>query len=153
LEAALNYTGREMSTATILFHTALAQRLGLSVTDWKCTDLVDRFGPLSAGRLAELTGLTTGAITGVVDRLEQGGFVRREPDPNDRRRVIVRAVHDRRPEVEAVFGPFVRALDDLNAPYSEEELALITDYMRNAIAVLEREAARLNETSHAGEDT
>lgn len=145
LEAALNQAGREMSTATILFHTALAQRLELNVTDWKCTDLVDRFGPLSAGRLAELTGLTTGAITGIVDRLEKGGFVRREPDPNDRRRVIIRTVDDRRPDVEAVFGPFVRALGDLNARYSEEGLALICDYMQQAAAILLREAVRLNE--------
>jgi DNA-binding MarR family transcriptional regulator len=144
LEAALNHAGREMSTATIMFHSALAQQLGLNVTDWKCIDLVDRFGPLSAGKLAELTGLTSGAITGVVDRLEKAGFVRREPDPHDRRRVIIRAVYDRMAELETVFGSFVAALDDLNARYSEAELVLIRDYMQNAIAVMQREAAKLN---------
>src|SRR5262245_29900394 len=80
---------RQLSVATIMFHQAIADRLGMNVTDHKCADLLERNGPMTAGELAEQTGLTTGAITGVIDRLEQAGFVRRAPDPGDRRRVIV----------------------------------------------------------------
>src|SRR6185436_997645 len=87
--------GREESARSVMFLQAVAGRLGLSATELKCLDLALRAGPgepLTAGRLAVLTGLTTGAVTGVVDRLEEGGFVRRERDPGDRRRVIVRLV-------------------------------------------------------------
>src|SRR5687768_10615436 len=86
--------GREESARSVMFLQAVAGRLGLSAIELKCLDLALRAGPepLTAGRLATLTGLTTGAVTGVVDRLEEGGFVRRERDPDDRRRVIVRLV-------------------------------------------------------------
>src|SRR5688572_17181329 len=85
--------GRELSARTILFHQALADKLGLNLTDHRCLDLAQRansVAPLTAGQLAELTGLSTGAITGVLDRLEKAGFIRREKDPNDRRQLFVR---------------------------------------------------------------
>src|SRR5215813_7862986 len=87
--AALMTEFRQLSAATILFHQAVADRLGMNVTDHKCADILERHGPLTAGELAERTGLTTGAITGVIDRLEKTGFVRRAEDPGDRRRVII----------------------------------------------------------------
>ena len=69
--------GRDLSTRTVFFHEAAAGRLGLGITDYKCMDFIQRATePLTAGQLAEVTGLTTGAITGVIDRLERGGFVR-----------------------------------------------------------------------------
>ena len=83
---------RQMSTGAIMFHQAIADRLGLHATDHKCADLIIRNGAMTSGRLAELTGLTTGAITGVVDRLEARGIARRATDPGDRRRVIVELV-------------------------------------------------------------
>src|SRR6516164_2366733 len=89
LLASLNQAGRQLSTATIMFHQAIADRIGLHPTDLKCADILFVKGPLTAGELAELTGLTTGAITGVIDRLEGAGFARREEDRYDRRRVIV----------------------------------------------------------------
>ncbi|MBE0466472.1 MAG: MarR family transcriptional regulator, partial [Candidatus Desulforudis sp.] len=81
---------RELSTVTVFFHSVIAERLGLSLTDHKAFEIIARKGAVSAGELSELTGLTTGAVTGVIDRLERTGFVRREPDPGDRRRVIIR---------------------------------------------------------------
>src|SRR6516164_9446091 len=89
LLAALNDEFRQLTTATILFHQAIADRLGMNVTDHKCADILLRAGPITAGELAQRTGLTTGAITGVIDRLEKAGFVRRVRDPGDRRRVVV----------------------------------------------------------------
>src|SRR4051812_25029573 len=92
LLAALVGELRQLSAATIMFHQAVADRLGLNVTDHKCVDLLQRNGPLTAGELAQHTGLTTGAITGVIDRLEKAGFVRRAEDANDRRRVIIEPI-------------------------------------------------------------
>ena len=73
LLAAFENEFRQMSTGAVMFHQAVADRFGLHATDHKCTDLIARHGPMSAGTLAALTGLTSGAITGVVDRLEAGG--------------------------------------------------------------------------------
>jgi DNA-binding MarR family transcriptional regulator len=82
--------GRELSTMTVLFQARIAEQLGLSGTDLKCLELVMRAGePLSAGRIAQLSGLSTGAVTGVIDRLERRGLVRRTADPTDRRKVLV----------------------------------------------------------------
>lgn len=149
LIAALGPIGREMSTRTVLFHEAAASRAGLGVTDHKCMDFIQRATePLHAGRLAELTGLTTGAITGVLDRLERGGFVRREKDPNDRRQVVIRLVPA---TVEAyyrdVFGPFSTAWEELSSKYSVEELELIERYLLESVALLERETARVRGTT------
>src|SRR6476646_4089911 len=88
---AIEHQARIGSTHTVLFHTAVAERLGLNPSDHKVADILAlEEGPVTPGRLAELTGLTTGAVTGVLDRLENAGFVAREPDPADRRRIILR---------------------------------------------------------------
>src|SRR6476620_3955370 len=89
IQALNDEAGRKSSTATIMYQLAIADRLNLSLTDLVAGEIVSRTGAITAGELAELSGLTTGAITGVVDRLEKGGFVRRVNDPNDRRRVML----------------------------------------------------------------
>src|SRR5574342_463312 len=88
LEAALNGALRDVSGQGVLYSQAVAERLRINSTDLECLDHISR-GPVTAGRLAELTGLTTGAITGVIDRLERIGLVRREHDPDDRRKPLV----------------------------------------------------------------
>jgi DNA-binding MarR family transcriptional regulator len=137
--ATLGQEARHFSTSVVLVHQALAERLGLTGGDHKYVDIIQRDGPLSAGELAERTGLTTGAITGVVDRLEKKGFVRREKDPNDRRRVIIRATVDPEKEREigeefrAVFGPAWRMMEG----YTDEELELILRFMRGHAGAME----------------
>jgi DNA-binding MarR family transcriptional regulator len=120
---------RKLSTATVLFHQAVADRLGLNVTDHKCAELLCRAGPVTAGDLARLTGLTTGAITGVIDRLERAGFVRRAKDPADRRRVVIEPDVKR---LERVIGPLFesmgRASAELCSRYTTEQLAVIHDF-------------------------
>src|SRR5207245_7886714 len=80
---------RRHSTAVVLFHHAVAERLGLGPTDHKCLDLLRERGAITGSELAAITGLTTGAITGVVARLEQAGYVRRESDPHDGRKQML----------------------------------------------------------------
>src|ERR1700759_5382362 len=92
---------RRGSTRSVLLHTAIAERLGLNPSDHKCADLLmAESGVSTPGRLAELTGLSTGAITGVLDRLERAGFVGREADPSDRRRTLVRITPERMPNMK-----------------------------------------------------
>src|SRR5579884_4289361 len=81
--------GRAFSTANAVYVQAVADRLRMNATDLLCLGILEWTGPVAAGRLADLTGLTSGAITGILDRLEQAGLVRRERDTRDRRRVIV----------------------------------------------------------------
>ena len=136
---------RQMSTGAIMFHQAIADRLGLHATDHKCADLIIRNGAMTSGRLAELTGLTTGAITGVVDRLESRGMVRRTADPRDRRRVIVEivkndAVECRMRDLFQGISAGTRALLD---GYSDSELVLILDFVRRSNAMSHAETLKL----------
>lgn len=127
---------RETSALTVLFHSRVAELMGLSPTDEKCLDMAMRAeGPITAGRIAELSGLSTGAVTGVIDRLERAGYVRRVRDPHDRRKVLVEVtVRD-----EGKFSPlFAGAQETLR-----EVLALFTPQERD---VLERYNQALIET-------
>jgi DNA-binding MarR family transcriptional regulator len=141
----LTLAGRQLSAATIMFHQTVADRLGLNPTDHKCLDLLSLTGARTAGELAGLTGLTTGAITGVIDRLEKAGFVRREDDPNDRRRVIVRVVPRRYRDVGRLFEYLASAMAELGARYSEEQLATILDFMNRSRETLHQATVKLRE--------
>lgn len=137
--------GRELSAAVVLFHEAVAARLGLSAVEWKCLGLLDQEGPATAGRLAKLSGFSTGAITGIVDRLEKAGYVRREPNPQDRRSVIIHGLPNPalRQEVVPIFVSLGRAMGELASRYSQQELAVIRDYFERTIQVLRKETAKL----------
>ncbi len=139
----MQVAGRQLSTATILFHQAIADRLGLNATDHKCLGLLVSKGLITAGELADVTGLTTGAITGVIDRLEAAGFVRREDDPNDRRRVILRVIPKGYREIGRLFESLSEAVNDLGARYSDRELATILDFMNRSSQMLHDETRKL----------
>jgi len=141
LRAALLSHGREMSARIILFHQSLAGRFGLNATDHKCLDLAKHEPEITAGRLAALTGLTTGAITAVLDRLERAGFVRRERVAADRRKVVVRVLPEGQRQLAPHFIKFARAMDALHAGYTGAELKLLADYHTRCIAVLKTHTA------------
>jgi DNA-binding MarR family transcriptional regulator len=139
---------RQLSTATILFHQAIADRLGMHVTDHKCAEILLRTGAIAAGELAQLTGLTTGAITGVIDRLEKAGFVRRAKDPKDRRRVVVEPVAERMErEMAPLFEPIARAMNDLCAEFSIQELRMIRNFINRFQRVAWDETRKLQSKS------
>lgn len=131
--------GRELSTAVVMFHEAVGAHLGVSAGDQRALTLIGREGPLSAGDLAEKTGLTPGAVTGMIDRLERAGLVRREHDANDRRRVLVTATAGR-PDV---FGGLAAAMNELTARYDEAELEVIADYLTRTVDILREETRKL----------
>ena len=136
---------REMSTETIVFHQNVADVLGLHITDHKCLDLIRQYGAMPAGRLAELTGLTTGAVTGIIDRLEKAGFVRRANDPKDRRRTIIEPVRNKKWErkIEAIFIPFHERMHKLLSSYSDSELAFLLDVLTKSIELTREESKKL----------
>jgi DNA-binding MarR family transcriptional regulator len=135
---------RRSSGGTVLFHHGVAERLGLNPSDLKCLDLVCGGEPMTAGQLAELAGLTTGAITGVLDRLEKAGYARRERDPNDRRRIFIQPIYERLDrEVAPLFAPLAEATIELCSHYTEEELALILDFLRRTQPLMQQQIERL----------
>jgi DNA-binding MarR family transcriptional regulator len=143
---ALGQEFRQLATATILFHQAIADRLGMHVTDHKCADILLRTGPITAGELAQHTGLTTGAITGVIDRLEKAGFVRRAKDPHDRRRVVIEPFPERiESEIGPLFASLVPAMDDLCARYSIRELTVIREFIAGVHQVFYEQIRKLKE--------
>jgi DNA-binding MarR family transcriptional regulator len=146
LLAALHRSARQLANQNGLYTDAAAARLGLNRTDLDCLSIVHLAGPVTAGDLAETTGLTTGAITGVIDRLEKGGFVVREADPNDRRRVIVTGVPDGGRDVGALFGPMHHAIEQLYERYTDDELAVLLDLNDRLLPIMQEETARLRET-------
>ena len=122
---------RELSTRTVIFHHFIGERLGLNPTDHKCLDVIIRAGmSMTASQLADETGLSTGAITGVVDRLEKAGYVRRKRDPNDRRLVFINPLLDKAMvKLSPIFDPIKKAGRNLYSKYTDEELTLILDYI------------------------
>ncbi|MEU5199091.1 MarR family transcriptional regulator [Streptomyces scabiei] len=124
----------DLIATMIVGQQEFARRFGLSVTDLVCFAYVMEAGdaPVTAGDLAQRAHVTTGAVTGILNRLERGGFVTRQPDPADRRRVRVVAVPDVVERVVAVYGPFYARLAELFARYSPDELALLTDWFVRA---------------------
>jgi DNA-binding MarR family transcriptional regulator len=145
--------GRLLSAATVMFHQTVADRLGLNPTDHKCLDLLFLNGAMTAGELANLTGLTTGAITAAVDRLEGAGYVRREDDSDDRRRVIVRAVARRHREVGRLFEHLGAATIELGARYTDEQLRTILDFMTRSREALHEATVKLREEGPAARGT
>lgn len=137
--------GRELSARTLMFHAAVSDRVGLSATEHKALDLLSRAGAITAGQLAELTGLTTGAITGLVDRLEKAGFVRRDRDPSDRRKVVIQPVLEKMAvEIAPLFASMGQQMEELLSGYSDQELAIIQDFVSRSITVLQAETTKLS---------
>jgi len=126
--------GREMSALTVMFHSRVAEEMGLSATDEKCLDLAMRAdGPLTAGRIAELSGLSTGAVTGVIDRLERAGYVRRVRDPHDRRKVLVEVTPFDDAKFAHLFEGAVKSVRLVLARFTAEEREIIERYNKLTI--------------------
>ena len=146
-ERLIEALGREMQkliAEVVLFNQAVADRLGMNPTDLQCLNMLLEAGPVAAGRLAEETGLTTGAVTGVIDRLERAGYAWRERDPNDKRRVIVHPLPDRAGrEIEPLYASIGRTFAEMCSRYDEGELALILDFVTRSHPLNREETARL----------
>jgi DNA-binding HxlR family transcriptional regulator len=125
-----------------------AERIGINATDLNCLNIVALTGHLTAGELAAQTGLTTASITAVLDRLEEGGFVRRVRDPHDRRRVMVElSAGPGLSKVGSTFGPVVNAWRAAAAGYSDDELRLLLAFQGQLEEIIRDQLARLRSPS------
>jgi len=134
---------RRSQNRTDAYDEAVADALGIHRTDHRILDVLDLEGPVTAGRLAELAGLTTGALTAAVDRLERSGFARRVRDEHDRRRVHIELTETVREAVWQYYEPMARLAEELYARYTDEQLELVLDFLEAAAELSERELAAL----------
>ncbi len=127
------------------FFRAAAARIGMTVTDVQVIDILEASGPMTAGQLAEVTGLTTGAITGMLNRLEEARLVHRERDPTDGRRVIVRLAsgQDNLREIGTLFDALGKAWEESASQYDDEQVALLLEFLKRSNALSRQELARL----------
>ncbi|MCL7377668.1 MarR family winged helix-turn-helix transcriptional regulator [Streptomyces sp. 35G-GA-8] len=127
----------DLVASRIVGQQEFARNLGLSVTDLVCFAYVLEAGdsPVTAGDLAVRAHVTTGAVTGIVNRLERGGLVTRRPDPADRRRVRITPVPAAAERVRAVYGPYYALLAELFADYTPDEIAVLADWFTRAGAL------------------
>jgi DNA-binding MarR family transcriptional regulator len=121
------------------FDERMAKRLKLSRTDMRCLDLIGRLGPMTAGHLAEESGLTSGAVTFILDRLEEAGMVTRRRDTEDRRRVWVEIEPKAQERLLEVQQPVVEQMREVTQHFKADELAIVRDYMRQAKEVFQRQ--------------
>jgi len=139
LHAAMFGHIRHFIGGTILFHQKLAERVGLHMTDMQCINLLDLLGPVTPGKLAECTGLTTGGVTVMLDRLERAGFVKREPNPNDRRSVIVRVNPKKLRKIKAMYAGVDEQFGAFLAETPEAELQSVANFFARMNAIRRKE--------------
>ena len=141
---ALAWEVRATQSAVDQMDDAACRALGINRTDGRCMDIIDREGPVSAGRLAEASGLTTAAVTAVIDRLEKAGYARRLSDPSDRRRVLVELTPLARERAEVIWGPFQIFRVELEK-LTKDQLEFLLEFHRRGREYNEQRAAEVRE--------
>jgi DNA-binding MarR family transcriptional regulator len=146
LQKELSLALQRSGTLTVLHTNAVAVKIGLSATEFEALDIIQNRQPITAGQLATYCGLTTGAITGLVDRLQRGKFVRRIRDDKDRRKVFIKPVEDteKSKRVYQLYGPMIEEYRTVVEKYSPEELELLVKMNNELSDAAERSIARLH---------
>jgi DNA-binding MarR family transcriptional regulator len=151
LQQELEHAMRRSSAQGVIFGQTVADVAGISGSDLECLDFLNLEGRVTAGRLAEVTGLTTGAITGVVDRLEKAGLVRRERDESDRRKVFIAAVPEAVGRIGRLYEPLQRGMQATFASYSDAELRLLLRFAKDGYAAMLTATEKLKSSLKAQE--
>jgi DNA-binding MarR family transcriptional regulator len=136
-------SGRELSTAAVMFHTKLSELRGLSATEGKAIDILLRFGPMTAGEFGEHSGLAPASVTGLMQRLESKGVAKRLRHAQDKRKVLIELVGDQRAAATPHFEDFMAGLAAVLEGYSDDELRVIADFSTKAARVQQEAAGRL----------
>ena len=145
----LNRVSREASALGVLFGETVAKHLGINHTDLECLDLIFVRKRVTAGEIAEVSGLTTGAVTGVIDRLERVGLARRERDKVDRRKVYVKATPKVTKIARTYYGSFERNMNRLTESYTDEQIALLVEFYSRSGEIIRGELKKLGDEQHA----
>ena len=130
---------RESSLGVVLFHQAVGEILDINVTDMKCLDIITLTGSTSPSQLSELTGLSTGSTTAMIDRLERRGLVERQPNPEDRRGTKIVLSKEAARKLHTLFRSMAHAMNKLVCSYSEEELETLSNFFTKVISLWKKE--------------
>jgi DNA-binding MarR family transcriptional regulator len=130
LTTAIKDSLRELNVQLSLLNHQVSGQVELRDADFDCLEVINRYGPLSPSALARRAGLHPATMTGILDRLERGGWIARERDPADRRAVVVRSVRDRNAELYRLYAGMNSSMDKICAGYGEAELELLADFLR-----------------------
>jgi DNA-binding MarR family transcriptional regulator len=141
---------RANQLATDKMDEAAARGLGVNRTDARCLDIIERVGPITAGGLAEEAGLTTGAVTTVIDRLVEKGYARRVADPADRRRVMVEITELMEERAGHFYGPLAEASSPMLSRYSVAELEAVIRFLRAGTEMVERRSGEIRAELEGG---
>src|SRR5437868_6237081 len=133
LTASIKQSLRALSIQLSLLNHQVGAHVGLNDVDLDCLDLIARHGPISPSALAQRAALHPATITGVLDRLERGGWVVRERDPSDRRAVVVRPLRDRSAELVRLYGGTNASMNEICAGYDEAELEVLAEFLRRTV--------------------
>ena len=134
---------REFSIGTVLFHRVVGQLLGVNVTDMKCIDMMTLQGSATPSQLAVHTGLSSGATTAMVDRLERARLIERKPHPKDRRGTILVLTKEAMRKLPMLFASLGDAMETLVSSYSQKDLAVLNDFFTRADLLWREERAKL----------
>ena len=134
---------RKLTRSSLMLQYAIAEKMNLNPTDAECIDFLMEMGPSTAGDLARITRLTTGAITSVIDRLQKGGFVKRENDPDDRRKVIIRLNPKKHEKATQYYAAMAKDVYELYSGYSESNLKLLTQHSDALTAIFQKHAEKV----------
>lgn len=129
---ALSAAGRDTSAASVAFHTAVAAKQGLGPTETKALDLLQRHGAVTAKELSEKSGLAPASVTGLVDRLESKGYVRRVKHPTDKRRVLIESRPEKLAELAPLYDDWAREVGELYEEFTTEELEVVTRFLKGS---------------------
>jgi DNA-binding MarR family transcriptional regulator len=142
---------RQYSIGTVLFHQAVGQLLGVNVTDMKCLDIMTLKGSASPSELAKHTGLSTGAATAMLDRLENAKLIERRPHPTDRRATLVVLSQEAMRKLPAMFESLAKVMETLVLGYSEKELKVLVDFFAKVDVLWKEEREKL-QTRYGGRE-
>ncbi|WP_285769415.1 MarR family transcriptional regulator [Peribacillus sp. SI8-4] len=124
---------------SVLFQQNMAQKIGVSHTDLKTAEILKETGPITAGELAKITGLSTGSVTALINRLEKSGYVRRERDQLDGRRVMIEPIPERQEQIKSHYQSLSTATKDLCSSYNEQELNFAIQFIEDIITIMDKE--------------
>lgn len=133
---------RASQGASDIFDEALSQFLGINRTDGRCMDIIDRYGRVTAGQLAAESGLTTGAVTVVIDRLESAGYVQRFRDPDDRRKVWIETTDATKAIIARIFGHYGSLGRQVLADFTDDQVTAIVRFLEGS-SLIQRDMAEI----------
>ena len=128
---------------SVLFQQNMAQKIGVSHTDLKSAEILNETGPITAGELSKITGLSTGSVTALINRLEKSGYVKRERDQLDGRRVMIAPIPERQEQIKSHYQSLSMATKELCSSYNEQELILINQFVEDITKIMDKENDKL----------